>query len=76
MKIATVKSVCDFLFKDLPVKPVNILGQESCELIRIRDIRGKVSFLKVKGTDKPMFLKVIKRHLFFGFNGRYVEKKL
>jgi hypothetical protein len=73
MRVATVKSVCDFLFKDLPVKPVNILGQESCELIRVCDIQGKVSFLKVEGTDKPMFLKVIRRHLFFGFNGRYAE---
>jgi hypothetical protein len=73
MRVATVKSVCDLLFKDLSIKPVNILGQESCELIRICDTQGKMSFLKVKGTDKPMFLKVIRRHLFFGFNGRYVE---
>jgi hypothetical protein len=42
MKVAIVKSVCDFLFKDLSIKPVNILGQESCEVIKIRDTRGKV----------------------------------
>jgi hypothetical protein len=73
MRVTTVKSICDFLFKDLLVKPVNILGQESCELIKVHDIRGKVSFLKVKETDKPMFLKVIRRHLFFGFNGRHTK---
>jgi hypothetical protein len=29
MRIATTKSKCNFLFKDLPPKPINILGQES-----------------------------------------------
>jgi hypothetical protein len=32
-----------------------------------------VSFLKVKGIGKPVFLKVIWKELFFGFNGRYAE---
>jgi hypothetical protein len=73
MRVATVKSVCDFLFKDLPIKPINILGQKSCELIKVCNIRGKVSFLKIKGIDKPIFLKIIRRHLFFSFNGRYAE---
>jgi hypothetical protein len=32
-----------------------------------------VSFLKVKFTYKPVFLKVLRKELFFGFNGRYAE---
>ena len=76
MRVATIKSVCGLLFKDLHIKLINILGQESCKLIRIRDTQGKMSFLKIKRTDKPMFLKVIRRHLFFGFNGRYAEHNI
>jgi hypothetical protein len=73
MVLATTKSFCDLFFRGLPIKPINILGQESCERIRVRDTHGKVSFLKVKGTEKPVFLKVLRKELFFGFNGRYVE---
>jgi hypothetical protein len=35
MVVAIAKSVCDLLFKNLPIKPINILGQESCERIRV-----------------------------------------
>jgi hypothetical protein len=35
MRISTVKSFCDLLFEDLPVKLVNILGQESCDRITV-----------------------------------------
>jgi hypothetical protein len=73
MVLATAKSVCDLFFRGLPIKPVNILGQESCERIRVQDTHGKVSFLKVKGTEKPVFLKVLQKELFFGFNGRYAK---
>ena len=73
MRVAIVKFVYNFLFKDLPFKLVNILSHESCKLIKVRNIQGKVSFLKVKGTNKPMFLKVIRKHLFFGFNGRHAK---
>jgi hypothetical protein len=34
MRIATAKSTCD-LFKDLPIKPINILNQKSCDGIRV-----------------------------------------
>jgi hypothetical protein len=73
MKVAIVKFVCDLLFVDLPIKPVNILGQESCDQIRVKDDQWKVLYLKVKGTNKPLFLKNIRKHLFFGFDGRYSE---
>jgi hypothetical protein len=71
MRVSTVKSVCSLLFEGLPVKPLNILGQESCDRIRVQDDRGKVSYMKVKGTEKELFLKSIQKHLFHGFGGRY-----
>jgi hypothetical protein len=71
MRVTTAKSICDLLFKDLVVKPINILGQESGDVINIQDNCWKVLSLKVKGTEKQMFLKVIWKHLVFGFDGRY-----
>ena len=71
MRESTVKSVCDLLFKGLAMKPRNILGQESCDRIRVQDDRGKVSYMKVKGTNKDLFLKMLKKHLFDTFEGRY-----
>jgi hypothetical protein len=59
MRVSIVKSVCDLLFEDLPVKLVNILDPESCNWIRVQDDRGKVSYMKVKGTKKELFLKTI-----------------
>jgi hypothetical protein len=35
MRVSTVKSVCNLLFEGLPVKPLNILGQESYDRIRV-----------------------------------------
>jgi hypothetical protein len=71
MRVSTVKSVCNLLFEGLPVKPLSILGQESCDRIRVQDDRGKVSYMKVKGIEKELFLKSIQKHLFHGFGGRY-----
>ena len=34
MRVSTIKSVCDLLFEDLPMKLVNGLGHESCDWIR------------------------------------------
>ena len=31
MRVSTIKFVCDLLFEGLAVKPLNILGQESCD---------------------------------------------
>jgi hypothetical protein len=76
MRVATVKFVCDLLFKDLLIKLVNILNQESCERIRVCNTHGKVSFLKVKGFDKPMFFKVFCKELFCGFEGRYAKDNI
>jgi hypothetical protein len=40
-------------------------------VIRIHNTLRKVLLLKVQRTNKQIFLKVIWKHLFFGFNGRY-----
>jgi hypothetical protein len=74
MRISTIRSICDLLFKDVPMKPLNILGQKSCNQIRIQDNWGKDSYMKMKGTKKELFLKTIQKHLFFGFGGRYSTK--
>jgi hypothetical protein len=71
MRVATTKVVCDLLFKDLPLKSINILDQESCKGIRVKNDHGKVSYIKIKGTNKQLFSKYIWKHLFFGFDGRY-----
>jgi hypothetical protein len=70
MRVSTVKSICDLLFEDLSMKPINILGHESCNWIRVQDDRRKVSYMKVKGTKKELLLKTIQKHLFSGFGGR------
>jgi hypothetical protein len=74
MRVSTIKSVCNLLFEGLPVKPLNILGHESCDRIRVQDDRGKVSYLKVKGTEKELFLKSIQKYLLSGFGGRYCSE--
>jgi hypothetical protein len=71
MRISTIKSIYDLLFEDLPVKPVNILDQKSYDRIRVQDDWEKVSYMKVKGTKKNLFLKTIQKHLFHSFGGRY-----
>ena len=37
MRVSTIKSVCDLMFEGLPMKPINILGHESYDRIRVRD---------------------------------------
>jgi hypothetical protein len=59
MRIAIAKSKGDLFFKGLPIKPVNILGQEFYDLIRVKDDCGNVSYKKVKEIDKPVILKSI-----------------
>ena len=71
MRVSTVKSFCDILYEDLPVKLVNILGQKSYDWIKVQDGRAKVSYMKVKETKNELFLKTIQKHLFSNFTGRY-----
>ena len=71
MRVSIVRFVCDIFFQDLLVKLLNILGQESCDQIKIQDDRWKVSYIKMKGTKKDLFLKMLQKHLFSNFGGRY-----
>jgi hypothetical protein len=71
VRVATAKFVSDLLFKDLPIKPINILDYESCNDIIVHDDRGKIVYMKVKGTDKQLFLKSIWKYLLLDFDGRY-----
>ena len=71
MRVFTVKSICDLLFEDLPIKPVNILGQDSYNQIRVQNDWGKISYMKLKETKKELFLKTFQKHLFSSFGGRY-----
>jgi hypothetical protein len=64
MRVTTTRSVCGLLFKNVPLKLVNILDQESCDGIRVQDSYEKVSYMKMKGTDKQLFLKSIEKQLF------------
>jgi hypothetical protein len=59
MRVATAKAICDLFFMDLPSKLIKILGQESCDGIRVQFDSDKVLYMKVKETDKQLFLKSI-----------------
>jgi hypothetical protein len=69
---STTEQICRYLFRDLP-PPVHILGQEQCDRVKVLKNR-KITYLKVKGTKKDLFLKTLKRHLFRKFDGRYTEQ--
>ena len=71
MRVSTIKFVCHLFFEDLAMKPLNILGHESCNWSKVQDDQGKVSYIKVKGTKKDLFLKTLRKHLFSTFEGRY-----
>jgi hypothetical protein len=76
MRVTTAKSICDLLFKNVLLKLVNILGQDSYDGIRVQNSHRKVSYMKVKGTDKQLFLKSIEKQLFLRFNGRYLPENI
>ena len=67
MRVAIAKFVCDLIFKDLALKPINIMGQESCYGIKVQDNLRKVPYMKVKITNKQLFLTPIQNHLIIWF---------
>ena len=70
MRRRTVEDLCAFLFSDVR-PPVNILAQESCDRILLRNERGSIRAMKVGGTSKDIFLKSLSKRLFPHFSGRY-----
>ena len=50
--------------------PYLILEQNSCEVVKIRGLRNKLSNFKVKGTNKDLFLKSLDK-LFDSVNSKF-----
>lgn len=56
MAAPTTKLITEYLFRGL--QPLlHIFGQDTCDVIKCRGSRGKMSNFKVKGTNKDLFLK-------------------
>lgn len=70
MKETTTKQICKCLFRRLSF-PRHVLGQEHCEKIKVKARNGRISYLKVKGTQKDVFLNTLSKHLFPSFGGHY-----
>ena len=68
MMQSTAVEVVDYLFHR-NVKPVAIYGQESCDTIQVNN--GEE--LKYPKSDKSIFLKTMRSHLFLGETSRYKE---
>lgn len=73
MRVDTVRELCSYLFKDVR-PPVNILGQESCDRIMLRNDNGALRAMKVPGTSKDVFLKSLSKTLYPHFSGRYTPQ--
>jgi hypothetical protein len=69
MVLTTTKAICEYLFRGVQ-SPILILGQNSCEVVKVRGPRNKLSNLKVKGTKKDLFLKPLDR-LFDTVNSKF-----
>ena len=63
MKVTTTRSIAAFLFKAI-TPPKVIRGQEHCAKIVTSIENRRKSFLKVKGTEKDVFLKTLAHGLF------------
>lgn len=70
MKGSTTKQICQYLFRDV-FMPKYILGQEQCERIKVMGPNNRIGFLKVKGTQKDVFLKTLQTQLFPIFGGEF-----
>jgi len=68
MMQSTAVEVVDYLFHK-NVKPVAVFGQESCDTVQVNN--GEE--LKYPRSDKSIFLKTMRSHLFLGEASRYTE---
>ena len=73
MRELTVQKICEYLFRGLPM-PLQVLGQDSCDRINIMDWNNRVTTMKVKGTYKDIFLKMLSKGLFYRFNGKFTKE--
>lgn len=69
MVLPTTKAICEYLFRGVQ-SPKLILGQNSCEVLKVRGPRNKLSNWKVKGTNKDLFLKPLDK-LFGTMNSKF-----
>ena len=53
--------------------PLRILGQDSCDQINIIGQNNRITMMKVKGTHKDIFLKMLSKGLFHKFNGKFTK---
>ena len=68
MKLGTTSTIAHYLFRNV-TPPKVVHGQEHCKRV-VTDVSNRVSkFLKVKGTDKDVFLKTLSVGLFPKYHG-------
>jgi hypothetical protein len=72
MKLATIKSARKD-FKGLP-PCISVLGQDPNDKVKICNSYKKITYVKMKNINKQVLLKSLHKHLFFEFNGRYMEE--
>ena len=53
---------------------LHILGQDSCDRINIMGRNNRVTTMKVRGTHKDIFLKMLSKGLFSRFNGKFTKE--
>ena len=63
MKLTTTRSVVQFLFRDVPAPKITY-GQEHCKRVPTSVSDGVTQYLKMKDTDKDVFLKILSTGLF------------
>ena len=74
MMATTTKEICGFFFGSIkPIKPFQILGQEDCDRVPLRNVGDRTFFMKEPGTQKDIFLKTLSAHLFSNYDGIYTE---
>ncbi|CAA9589412.1 hypothetical protein AVDCRST_MAG81-4655 [uncultured Synechococcales cyanobacterium] len=70
MKLSTTCTITQYLFKKA-ILPKVIHGQEHCKRIATSVTNGVPKFLKVKGTEKDVFLKTLSTGLFSQYRGSF-----
>lgn len=63
MKVSTTRTISEYLFKNIAYPKVTH-GQEHCKRVVTSATGNKSTFLKVKGTEKDVFLKTLSVGLF------------
>ena len=71
MKKSTTEAICKYLFRGISL-PLFVLGQDSCSMLKCRTPHGQISYFKVPGTSKELFLKNLD-NLFNGYGRRFTS---